>query len=36
VVPDSKAYLYYEPEVRAEAAGTSITAGFSADIVDSD
>jgi CD109 antigen len=36
VIPDSKAYLYYEPEVRAEAAGTSITAGFSADIVDSD
>lgn len=36
VIPDSKAYLYYEPEVCAEAAGTSITAGFFADIVDSD
>jgi CD109 antigen len=35
VVPDSKAYLYYEPKVCAEAAGTNITAGFSA-IVDSD
>jgi CD109 antigen len=34
VIPDSKAYLYYEPEVRAEAAGTSITAGFSEDIAD--
>jgi CD109 antigen len=34
VIPDSKAYLYYEPKIRAEAAGTNITAGFSADIID--
>ncbi len=28
VIPDSKAYLYYEPEVRAEDAGENITVGF--------
>ena len=28
VIPDSKAYLYYEPDVRAEDAGKEITAGF--------
>lgn len=28
VTPDSKAYLYYEPDVRAEHAGRKITAGF--------
>jgi len=27
VVPDSQAYSYYEPEVRAEAAGQEITVG---------
>jgi CD109 antigen len=34
VIPDSKAYLYYEPQVRAEAAGTRITAGLFACTVD--
>jgi hypothetical protein len=28
VIPDSKAYLYYEPDIRAEDQGTKITAGF--------
>ncbi len=28
VIPDSKAYLYYEPQIRAEDAGESITAGM--------
>ena len=28
VIPDSSAYLYYEPEIRAEDQGTKITAGF--------
>ncbi len=28
LIPDSKAYLYYEPDVRAEDAGKEITAGF--------
>jgi CD109 antigen len=28
LTPDSKAYLYYEPDVRAEDAGREITAGF--------
>lgn len=28
VIPDSKVYLYYEPDVRAEDAGKEITAGF--------
>ncbi|MHC4555950.1 MAG: alpha-2-macroglobulin family protein [Planctomycetota bacterium] len=36
VIPDSKAYLYYEPEVRAEAPGKRITAGLFACIVDLD
>jgi CD109 antigen len=27
-IPDSKAYLYYEPGIRAEEQGTKITAGF--------
>lgn len=27
VIPDSKAYLYYEPDIRAEAAGKQITVG---------
>jgi len=36
VIPDSKAYLYYEPEVRAEAAGKNITVGFFACSVDLD
>jgi CD109 antigen len=34
VVPDSKVYLYYEPDVRAEDAGQPITAGFPICIVD--
>jgi CD109 antigen len=34
VIPDSKAYLYYEPDVRAEAAGGQITVGFLACVVD--
>lgn len=33
VIPDSKAYLYYEPDVRAEDAGKEITVGF-ADVGD--
>jgi CD109 antigen len=36
VIPDSKAYLYYEPNVRAEAAGRDITVGFVACSVDLD
>ena len=36
VIPDSKAYLYYEPNVRAEAAGRNITVGFVACSVDLD
>jgi hypothetical protein len=28
VIPDSRAYLYYEPDIRAEDQGTKITAGF--------
>ena len=28
LIPDSKAYLYYEPDVRAEEAGEPITVGF--------
>jgi len=36
VIPDSKAYLYYEPNVRAEAAGRNITVGFFACSVDLD
>ena len=34
VIPDSKAYLYYEPQVRAEAAGERIAVGSVACIVD--
>jgi len=29
IIPDSKAYLYYDPDVRAEHAGSEITVGFS-------
>ncbi|MDH4240073.1 MAG: hypothetical protein OEW48_10960, partial [Phycisphaerae bacterium] len=28
IIPDSKAYLYYEPDIRAEDQGKKITAGF--------
>ena len=28
LIPDSKAYLYYEPKIRAEDQGTKITIGF--------
>ena len=28
VIPDSKAYLYYDPDIRAETAGTNITVSF--------
>jgi CD109 antigen len=28
VIPDSRAYLYYEPDIRAEDQGRKITAGF--------
>lgn len=28
LIPDSKVYLYYDPGIRAEAAGTKITVGF--------
>jgi len=28
LIPDSRAYLYYEPQIRAEDQGTKITAGF--------
>ena len=30
VIPDSKAYLYYDPGIRAEAAGRNITVGLDA------
>jgi len=36
IIPDSKAYLYYEPGVRAEAAGKGITVGFFECTVDFD
>jgi len=36
VIPDSKAYLYYQPQIRAECAGTKITAGFVTCTVDFD
>jgi CD109 antigen len=28
LIPDSRAYLYYDPDIRAEDQGTEITAGF--------
>ena len=34
IVPDSKAYLYYQPQIRAECAGTEITAGAAMCTVD--
>jgi CD109 antigen len=34
VVPDSKAYLYYQPQIRAECAGPKITAGAAMCTVD--
>jgi hypothetical protein len=36
IIPDSKAYLYYEPGIRAEAAGRGITVGFFECTVDFD
>ncbi len=34
IVPDSKAYLYYKPQIRAECAGPKITAGAAMCTVD--
>ena len=34
IVPDSKAYLYYQPQIRAECAGPKITAGMALCTVD--
>ena len=34
IVPDSKAYLYYQPQIRAECAGPKITAGMAMCTVD--
>ena len=34
IVPDSKAYLYYQPQIRAECAGPKITAGVAMCTVD--
>jgi len=34
VIPDSKAYLYYEPQVRVEAAGGPIVAGLKVGVAD--